>query len=374
MTTRGAPHRPTRTIRNDQMKGKPEMRSTRRIAFGLTAALAAGALMTGCTGAPPSEEPTPDAELTPISFVLDVNVLPKHSMFFAAVEKGFFEAEGLDVEIVPGTGSLNAATAVDTGAADFGFGDFSAMVGGRANGADVKQLLSIHMQSPFAIVTTADAGIEDWDDLRGKKIAGEPVGTVTVLLPLALERVGIEESEVTVVPVDGTAKVPGLLAGQWDATVGFNVSDPAVMVGLGVEPVTLNWSDIGFEMYSAGIIGSDKMIEENPDLVEKFVRGVARGIKWTCDNQDEAAKIMVDEVPEMTLKAAQVGTEAACGILWVEESEQNGLGYMTDAGVQAVLDITTEFFGLEENDSVVGDYYTNAFNPGIKPSEKVTAP
>lgn len=328
--------------------------------------------LSGC-GTEPSASPT-DTELAPITFVLDVNVLPKHSIFFAAIEKGFYAEEGLDVEILPGTGSLNAATAVGSGSADFGFGDFSAMVGGRANGADVKQLLSVHMQSPFAVVTTADSGIRDWDDLRGKKIAGEPAGTVTVLFPLALERAGIDESEVTVIPVDGTAKVPGLLAGQWDATVGFFVSDPAVMVGLGVEPYTLNWSDIGFEMYSAGIIGSDAMIADDPDLVERFIRATARGIKWACDNQAETAQIMVGEVPEMTITAAEVGTDAVCQILWVDESRENGLGYMTESGVQAVLDITTEFFGLEESDSNPGDYFSNQFNPGIKPEDEITAP
>lgn len=340
------------------------------IGIALALPLAACAADSGSSG----KEQLPEEELTPITFVLDVNILPKHSIFFAAVEKGFYAEQGLDVEILPGTGSLNAATAVAGGSAHFGFGDFSAMVGGRANGAEVKQLLSVHMQSPFAVVTTADSGIREWDDLRGKKVGGEPAGTVTVLFPLALERAGIDPSEVTVVPVDGTAKVPGLLSGQWDATVGFYVSDPAVMVGLGVEPYTLNWSDIGFEMYSAGIIGSDAMIASDPELVERFVHATARGIKWACDNQAETAKIMVDAVPEMTLKAAEVGTDAVCNILWVEESKQNGLGYMTDAGVQAVLDITTEFFGLEESDSVVGDYYSNQFNPGLKPGDTVTAP
>src|SRR5690606_27721668 len=127
--------------------------------------------------------------------------------------QGFYEDEGLDIEIVPGTGSLNTSVAVGQGGADFGFADFGTMAGAVANGSDVRQLLGIHMQSPFAIVTTEDSGIKDWDDLKGKKVASEPTGSTTVLFPLALELAGLTEDDVELVHVDGTAKVPGMLAG-----------------------------------------------------------------------------------------------------------------------------------------------------------------
>lgn len=346
---------------------------------GLISALALGMAITlaGCAGAASegaNDGGNSDEPMQKVVFMLDVNILPKHSIFFAAVAKGFYEKEGLDVEILPGTGSLNAAIAVGTKTADFGFGDFAAMVGGRASGNEVKQVLSIHAQSPFAIVTTADSGISSWDDLRGKKVAGEPAGTTTQLFPLALERAGVDVAEVEFIPVDGTAKVPGLLAGQWDATVGFNVSDPAVMVGLGVEPFTLMWSEMGFEMYSAGIIASDEMIATDPELVEAFVRATANGVKWACDNQPETAQIMVDEFPETNIRAAEVGTEAVCEILWVAESEKNGLGYMTDEGVQRVIAIAQEYLELKEDSIQPSEVYSNDFNPGILQSTTVEAP
>lgn len=346
-----------------------------RIKRGLISALALGAVVavSGCASGV-NEGTNTDETMKKVVFMLDVNILPKHSIFFAAVAKGFYAKEGLDVEILPGTGSLNASIAVGTKTADFGFGDFAAMVGGRASGNEVKQVLSIHAQSPFAIVTTADSGISSWDDLRGKKVAGEAAGTTTQLFPLALERAGIDVDEVEFVPVDGTAKVPGLLAGQWDATVGFSVSDPAVMIGLGVEPRTLMWSELGFEMYSAGIIASDQMIASDPELVEAFVRATANGVKWACDNQPETAKIMVEEFPETNLKAAEVGTEAVCEILWVPESEKNGLGYMAEEGVQRVIDIAQEYLGLQGDPILPSDVYSNKFNPGILQSTKVEAP
>src|SRR5690606_1305774 len=102
----------------------------------------------------------------------------------------------------------------------------------------------------------------------------------------------------------------------------------------------------------------------DPELVEKFIRATAKGVQWSCNNQDEAAQAMVGEVPEMNIAAATAGVEAACSILWVPEAEENGLGYMSEEGVQNVLDVTKEYLGLQ-GDVEASDVYTNDFNPGI---------
>jgi NitT/TauT family transport system substrate-binding protein len=307
-----------------------------------------------------------------ITFMLDTNLLPKHAIFFAGLGKGFYAEEGLNIDILPGTGSKDTSVAVGTGRAQFGFADFGAMAKARIEGANVKQIGLIHAASPFAVVVKADSGIRTWQDLKGKKVAGEAGGSTTILFPLALKLAGIPENDVKVVVADGKAKVPGLLAGQWDGTLAYFVSDPPVLISQGVEPFSLKWADVGFKLYSNGLIASDETISKNPDLVKRFVRATSRSVKWACDNYDEAAKIMTQQVPEIGLKGARAGVEAACGVLWIPETTENGLGYMTEAGVQNVIDITKEYLGLKSDSMKPADLYSNDFLSGIKPNDRIT--
>lgn len=305
-------------------------------------------------------------QLEKVTFRLDTSVLPKHGLFFAALGKGFYEEEGLDVTIVPSSGSYDTSVSVASGRAEFGFADAGTMILARAEGAMVRQLAVIHALSPFAVVTLKDSGIETWSDLRGKLIAGEPSGSTTILFPIALELAGLKESDVQMVTVDAAAKAPGLLAGRWDAFVAYHVSDPPVIVGLGYEPHSLLWSDVGFEQYSNGIITTDEMIRTRPDLVQRFVRATLRGVKWAADNPEEAAKILVSYVPEMNLVAAEVGIRAAAELLWTEEAKEHGLGWMIEPTWQITYQRMKDFFGLE-GDFELSDFYTNEFNPGILP-------
>lgn len=309
-----------------------------------------------------------------MTFMLDTNILPKHGIFFAAATQGFYEEADLNIEIIPGTGSQDTAKAVGTGRAQFGFADFGASASVRAGGADVKQLAVIHAESPFAVVTTADSDIRSWKDLKGKTVAGEPGGSTTVLFPVVEKMAGLKKGDVKVVHAAGTAKVPGLLAGKWDATLAYFVSDPPVLLSEGVTPRSLKWSDVGFELYSNGLVTSDKMIRKDPDAVKRFVQATSEGVKWACDNQKDAAQALTEEVGEIDMKGARAGIQAACEILWIPETEKNGLGYMTRDGVENVLKITEDYLGLKGDKLSPGSLYTNKFNSGIKKNQKISAP
>lgn len=314
-----------------------------------------------------------EGERESVTFRLDTSILPKHSIFFAADGLGFYDEVGLDVEILPSTGSYDTSIAVGEGQAEFGFADFGTMAMARAEGAEVKQLAVIHAESPFAVVTTADSDIETWEDLEGKRIAGEPAGSTTILFPLALEMAGMSEDDVEIISVDPTAKIPGMLADQWDASLAYFVSDPAVMIGQGVEPHSLLWSEVGFELYSNGLITTDEMIEENPDVVSRFVEATVKGVKWACDNPEPAAQNLIEQAPEISLVAAEAGVDLACGIVWTPEAEENGLGYMTDEGAANVIEITQDFLELEA-DFEPTELFTNDHNPGVLPGDTVEAP
>jgi NitT/TauT family transport system substrate-binding protein len=302
-------------------------------------------------------------EMRKVTFRLDTSYLPKHGIFFVALDKGYYKEAGLDVSIVPGSGSMVAVQTVAAGRDTFGFADAGTMILGRSQGAMVKDIGMVHAKSPFAVITLKKYNIKTPKDWEGKSIASEPGGASYIMLPIFFKLAGIDASKVQVVPTDPTSKVPGLLAGRFHGVGSYLVSDPPVIAANGGEPVVFAYTDYGFKMYSNGLIASDKTIQEDPDLVRRFVQATFKGIKYANDNPDEAAKILVKHVPEINVNAAKMGIELASQILWTDEAKANGIGYMTKEMWEQTQKNMVEFMNLKKS-FPVEELFTNQFLPG----------
>lgn len=302
-------------------------------------------------------------ELRKVSFRLDTSFLPKHGIFFVAGDKGFYREAGLDVTIIPGTGSMGTVQTVAAGRDAFGFADAGTMILGRAQGAMVRDIGMIHAKSPFAVITLKKYNIKTPKELEGKTIASEPGGSSFIMLPIFFKLTGVDGNKVKVIPTDPTSKVPGLLAGRFEAVGSYLVSDPPVIVANGEEPVVFAYTDYGFKMYSNGLIATDELIAKDPDLVRRFVQATFKGIKYANDHPDEAASILVKNVPEINLNAAKIGIELACKILWTDEALANGIGYMTKEMWDLTQKNMTEYMGLKKQ-FPVEELFTNQFLPG----------
>ncbi|GAA3703566.1 ABC transporter substrate-binding protein [Arthrobacter ginkgonis] len=339
----------------------------RNMTKALAGAAAATLLLTSCSGASGA------GGKEKVSLMMDVGLLPKHALFYAAKEHGFYEAAGFDVNILPGTGSKDTALAVSAGRVDFGFADFAMTAVARAEGADVKQIGLVQAETAYATVTTEGRGIEGWDDLKGKTVATEAGGAMTAMWPLALEKAGLAPGDVEVVAATGQAKIPGLLSKQWDATLAFFISDEPVLKAQGESPVVLKWSDIGISMYGNGIVASSKTLGDG-DKASRFMDATLRGAAWACQNQEQAAQALMKSVTEMGPEAAQAGVEAACSILASDEMADLGLGAMSDKGAERVVDLAGNYLGLDAGKVTPSDLYTNDYLPEVRVDEKMAAP
>ena len=150
--------------------------------------------------------PASDAgQLEKITFRLDTTYIPKHGIFFAALGKGFYKDEGLDVEIVPSTGSMATSQIIATGKEQFGFADAGTMVLARQQQAKVKMIAVVHAKNPFAVVTLERGPIREPKDLEGKTIGIDPGGTL-IMFPIFCSLTGIDCKKVTLVTIDNAAK------------------------------------------------------------------------------------------------------------------------------------------------------------------------
>src|SRR5436190_16920445 len=129
--------------------------------LGMLAGAAAAALVMSPAGAQ-----------TDLKFALDWKFEGPSAPYFVAIDKGYYKAEGLNVSIDSGPGSVAGIARVAAGTYPIGFFDINSLARFRDQNPDkdVKAVLMIYDRPPFAIVSLAKSGINKPRDLEGKTL------------------------------------------------------------------------------------------------------------------------------------------------------------------------------------------------------------
>jgi NitT/TauT family transport system substrate-binding protein len=300
---------------------------------------AAFALMLAMCGVHP-------ANAVDVNFVTDFGFNGRHAYFYVAREKGYYKAEGFDVNFVRGQGSADAIKKVAAGIATFGFADAGSLVLARGNdGVPVKLVSIVYAKPPQAIFAVKGAGIASPKDLEGKTVADSASSSVRLLFPAFAKAAGIDADKVKWVVAEGSA-LPSLLAnGRVDAICQFSVGEPLIAAATGKDIVRIAYKDSGLDYYGNGIIASEEMITQQPDQVRAFVRATIKGMKDAFANPAEAAAIMAKYQKELTPAVIEGETR-----LVAELAEVKGqpLGFIDPKGVAGTVDVISKTFALKK--------------------------
>ena len=303
-------------------------------------------------------------------FALDWVVFGRHTPYYVALEQGFFLDQCIDITMERGFGSVDTVRRVYSDQADFGFADMSAVVLSDANeGFDTKIVYMVYANGAPSVHFLQDKGIAVPTDLVGKKIAGGAQSSITAMLPGFLKVNRMDISEVDLVTVDVTTLNQLLLSRQVDAILEFpfnNVSLTKLGAEQGLVPDYFLYAENNFPLYANGIVARQKLIDENPDLVARFVKAIEEGLKWSFENPEEAVKIMRKYHPEIEEDVALGELEIVKRLAVDSAIEQNGYGYMDPEKVTSTVDLIAEYIGLKGT-VTPGQVYTNEFIPGTKP-------
>lgn len=229
-----------------------------------------------------------------------------HSLFYTpmyvADKLGYFEDEGLDVEIILTSGANNVAAAVMSGDVQIGF-------------CGSEQSLYVYNEGAkdylvnFAGMTKRDGSFlvsrDNIENFDLNKISGEILGGRTGGMPAMTLKYTLYENKNTTLSVntdfDFSALSGAFIGGNGDYVTLF-------------EPNALNLEKegYGYVVASIGELGGEvpyttfnalkSYIEENPNIIEKFTRAIQKGLDYTHNHGDkELAKLLVDYFPDASL-------------------------------------------------------------------------
>ncbi|MET0544378.1 MAG: ABC transporter substrate-binding protein, partial [Variovorax sp.] len=118
-----------------------------------------------------------------VTLLLNWYVYSEHAPFFIGKAKGFYEAEGIDLDIQEGRGSAVSIQAVAAGSATFGYVDVPTMIKAATKGAPVKAIGVALQLSPMSVMGLAEKNIKTPKDIVGKTVAMTPGDSMSQIWP-----------------------------------------------------------------------------------------------------------------------------------------------------------------------------------------------
>ncbi len=305
---------------------------------------------------------------TQVPFALDWKFEGPSAAYFAAIDNGHFAEAGLEVEISPGKGSLDAIPKIATGAFPIGFADINSLVKFLdANpGAPVTAVMMIYDKPPFAVVGRASRGIDGPSSLEGKILGAPPPDGAWAQFPAFASANGLDMSRITVEPVGFPTREPMLAEGNVDAITGFSFSSYLNLVRLGVpedDIVVLLMADHGLSLYGNAIIVNTDYAKDNADVVTGFLGAVARGWRDVIADPAAGAEMIAKRNPaidvELETRRLQLAIDAN---VVTDYTSEKGIGGIDADRFAASLEQIGETYEFNTPPDA-SLYFTDAYLP-----------
>ncbi len=332
--------------------------------------LAAGAmvLMSGCnkandtvTGNDNGGAKGSGQGLRNVTLVLDWSPNTNHTGFYVAQELGYYEEEGIDLEIVqpPEDG---AEVLVASGRAQFGVGFQDTIAASYASDTPmpVTSIAAIINHNTSGIISRKDKGIDSFAKLEGHTYATWDSPVEQNVIKAAMAADGGDFSKVELVSTTVEDVMAALSTDMIDSVWVYEGWDVAKAKVEGFEYNYLDFakSDPVLDYYSPTIITGDDLIKNDPELVRAFLKATKKGYDYCVKNPEKAGEILCKAVPELDKELVQESMKFL-STAYVGDGES--WGYIDDARWSGFYDWLYDN-GLIEKD--LGSFgYTNEFLP-----------
>lgn len=270
------------------------------------------------------------AGLTRATLRLNFNPNAEHAPYYLGKKKGFYSEQGIDLTILPGTGSGAAVQLVGAGDSMFGVAVADAVTVGRAQRIPVVSLGVLLQNSPTVLASLKTKNITKPTDLYGKKVGDNPASTVHAFWNAFLKINNLDPGRITVVNV--TASVGPLVAGSIDAAGLLLTNEVVVIQSRGLALNILNYADYHVKSYGQTIFTSEGLLNSNRDMAKRMALATFKSWTYTLEHVDEAVAALAEAVPETDKKLEASKWPAIKSLVWSPDARAHGFGYQSLTG------------------------------------------
>ena len=309
-------------------------------------------------------------ELTPIKLQLQWYAQSQFAGYYAAVEKGFYEEEGLDVEIMEGAVEIVPQQVLGAGQADFAIAWVPKALVSREEGIDIVDIAQVFQRSGTLQVSWKEDDITTPEDLAGTTVGNWGFGNELELFA-GIVGAGLDlDSDVEI--VQQNFDMQALLDRQIDSAQAMTYNEFGILLqtedpetGELYSPDqfnTINWNDAGTGMLQDAIwANADWLAEEgNDDIAKRFVKASLKGWIYCRDNVAECTEIVVANGAALDALHMEYMMNEINDLIW---PSPDGIGMVDDALWAQTVDVATVagFLTAEPDEGAyTNDYVTEA--------------
>ncbi len=313
--------------------------------------LLAGIMLIGCM---PKEA---EKLRLPMGYIPNVQYAP----FYMAVEKGYFAEAGFEIEFDYSV-ETNGIALVGINELPFAVVSGEQVLLARAQELPVVYVMAWWQEYPVGIVALKETGIRTPQDLAGKKI-GIPglFGASYVGLRALLDVAELEEADIILDSI-GFNQIEALLAGGEEAVVIYVNNEPIQLQARGYEVDVIPVADY-VQLASNGLLTNETVIDENPEMIERMVTALQKGIRDVISDPDEAFQVClkhVDGLAGLSLEDQDIQRSVLLSTIEFWKADQ--LGFSHPSSWENMQDVLLDM-GLIPGELDLDKAFTNQFVP-----------
>ena len=262
--------------------------------------------------------------------------------YIIAKQKGFYQEEGLTVNLNPAGPDLKPQVTVANGSDQIGIGVPNQVIAARTNGVPLVTIAQIFQNSPNRYVLKSQNKIDSLQQLKGKKV-GLWLGGDEAEFTAMLQSANMTLNDVTVVAQEYS--VAPFLQDQYVISMVTVYNELNLIQKEGYQGDKLQI--LSPKDYNSAILGdmiftTDKFLKENPETVQKFLAASIKGWKYCIDHPQEALDIVMKYNPELNREEQKYMLNACIDLI---KSNKNGIGYINKSdyvNAQRILKVSKQ--------------------------------
>jgi NitT/TauT family transport system substrate-binding protein len=262
--------------------------------------------------------------LKPIRVILNWKAEPEFGGFYESKIDGTYAKEGIAIDLIEGGAGSPVVQMVASGKADIGVAAADDVILAQERGMDIVGIFAVYQDSPLGVMAHESKGFKSFDELMNSEstLALQNGSTLSLYL-----KDKFPKASVKIVPYTGG--ISFFIKDPNFAQQCYIFAEPILAKRQGAKPQAFSAKEIGYNPYSTLVIARRKLIEENKELVIKFLNATAHGWREYLTDPKAANSVMNRLNPSMDPETFGLAAEAQKVLIQTSETKKRGLGRMS---------------------------------------------